>query len=541
MHSALWLLLYLSFQGRLRRMVSGLRSPRGIIFAVIGVLVLMLWIVPSLLTSDTLTADELAEIRRIGPLALLGICLLNVLFSSAEGGIAFTAAETSLLFPAPFSRRQFLAYKVVSNVGAALLSAAFVTIFVRRYSAMILSAFVAVTMILTFIQLLGILLALLASTVGAVAYNRQRRILLGVAAVIAGIVVWQTGADWLQRDWLQILDDVLSNPIAQIVLAPMQCFIDTLTAQTVWPDLLRGAGLSLLVNVLMILVIFSLDAQFLEASAAASEKLYMRLQRVRQGGTAAISVPSGKPRLAFPFLPRLGGIGPLVWRQLTTALRSLKSLILMLLFFGIFATPLLLQMDTHKTDALPAMLVALLTATTLIVPPLLPFDFRGDLDRMPFLKTLPLPAWRITIGELLTPVILLSAGQCAVLAVVQFAAGLDADIWGVVAVLIPINFLIFTVENFFFLLVPIRQVAAHPGDFQLIGRNIVVWLAKMTAIGLTVLPATIIGLVIYFVTHNQVLAIGSATVIVVLVVATGVPLVAWAFLRFDVARDTPPE
>jgi len=106
---------------------------------------------------------------------------------------------------------------------------------------------------------------------------------------------------------------------------------------------------------------------------------------------------------------------------------------------------------------------------------------------------------------------------------------------------VPINFLIFTVENFFFLLFPIRQIAAHPGDFQLIGRNIVVWLAKMTAIGLTVLPATIVGLSIYFVTWNEVLAIASATLVVAVVVAAGVPLVAWAFLRFDVARDTPPE
>lgn len=519
-----------------------MRSARGMVFAIIGVIVVLMWLIPSLLISDTLSLEELSRIRRIGPLALLAFCLMNVLFSSSEGGLTFGPAETSLLFPAPLTRRQLLAYKIIGNLGAALMSAAFITIFARRYSVMLIAAFVAVLLILTFMQLLGMLLALLANTLGAIAFNRRRRIFLGIVAILIIAALLQTGTSWLQRDWQQSIETILQNPIAAGLLAPMSWFINTLTAERIWPDLVQWGALAALVNLVLVGMIFALDAQFLESSVIASEKHYARLQRMRQGGNAALSVPAGKSRLAFPFLPRLGGVGPLVWRQLTTALRSLKTLLLIVIFFAIFSAPVFMQSETPLSAAAPALLISLLIGSTLIVPPLLPFDFRGDLDRIPFLKTLPLSNWRIVIGELLAPALILTAAQGMVLGIITWAAGLNREIWGLLALLLPVNFLIFSVENFFFLLFPMRNIAAHPGDFQLMGRNIVVWLAKMTAIGIALLPASIAGAAVFFLSgQNAAAAFSAAVLVVVMVCAAAVPLLAWAFQRFDVAHDTPPE
>ena len=46
---------------------------------------------------------------------------------------------------------------------------------------------------------------------------------------------------------------------------------------------------------------------------------------------------------------------------------------------------------------------------TLFLTTMLPFDFRGDIDRLALLKTLPLPPWRLAIGQLLAPVLLMTA------------------------------------------------------------------------------------------------------------------------------------
>ena len=43
---------------------------------------------------------------------------------------------------------------------------------------------------------------------------------------------------------------------------------------------------------------------------------------------------------------------------------------------------------------------------TTFLTTLAPFDFRGDVDQMALLKTLPAPAWRLALGQVLTPVLI---------------------------------------------------------------------------------------------------------------------------------------
>ena len=47
---------------------------------------------------------------------------------------------------------------------------------------------------------------------------------------------------------------------------------------------------------------------------------------------------------------------------------------------------------------------------------LAPFDFRGDVDQMALLKTLPTPPWRLALGEVLAPVLIFTLMQWAALA-----------------------------------------------------------------------------------------------------------------------------
>ena len=69
--------------------------------------------------------------------------------------------------------------------------------------------------------------------------------------------------------------------------------------------------------------------------------------------------------------------------------------------------------------------------TTVFLTAMLPFDFRGDVDRMAYLKTLPLPPWRLAVGQVVAPVLIVTLLQWLVLAVLYFSGLLhDADARG---------------------------------------------------------------------------------------------------------------
>src|SRR5205807_1771367 len=116
---------------------------------------------------------------------------------------------------------------------------------------------------------------------------------------------------------------------------------------------------------------------------------------------------------------------------------------------------------------------------------------------------------------------------------------------------VPFNFLLFAMENLFFLLFPTRLAAATPGDFQALGRNVLFLLAKMLVLTLVLFLAALAGVVAWLATGgtlvNGQLTGGSATAawlagwpVVALCGTALLPLIAYAFHAFDVGRDTPP-
>src|SRR5207237_5961019 len=135
---------------------------------------------------------------------------------------------------------------------------------------------------------------------------------------------------------------------------------------------------------------------YLEAAAASSSRIYARIQRLRGRSVDGDEGPGRKPRLSVPALPYWGGIGPIFWRQLTLALRGLGRLVLVLAVLGfVLAGPLVSSAVGQGEESLVAVLSGVVLWMTVFLTALVPFDFRGDVDRLALLKTLPLPAWRL--------------------------------------------------------------------------------------------------------------------------------------------------
>jgi len=183
---------------------------------------------------------------------------------------------------------------------------------------------------------------------------------------------------------------------------------------------------------------------------------------------------------------------------------------------------------------------------------MLPFDFRGDLDQLETLKTLPLPRWRIALGQILPPVLILSAFQILLLTALAVfeiihsppSRAMRAEILllllGCCLFAPPFNFLLLGLENVLFLLFPSRQMASSPGDFQAIGRAVLMVFAKILALSVVFGGMMIVGMVVYFLTgHNQLAACAATWPVLVVCAATMVPVAALAFGWVDLSRDKP--
>jgi hypothetical protein len=556
MNTALWLLLWLRFRSWLRRLARNTATLRGAVFLAAGLLFFGMVIGPNvvlhLLHADR-SGGPLAYVqhtRRVGPLLLFAYCALTVVFASAEHGISFTPAEVQFLFSGPFSRRQVLAYKIVGNGLACCLYAVFLTGFFFAYAARPLAAYPGLLLTLWFIQLFSMAVSLVISTIGARAFSRRRRLLVLLVLALAAWGAARVGGDAFAQGPGAVVARLEQNEVVQALLIPMGWFIETFTAERLWPDFAVGAARCLAVDAGLLLLVLLLDAQYLEASAAASERAYARLQRIRSGGAMAAAAGTGRPRVRLPAPPTWGGVGPLAWRQLTTAARSLRPVVIFLVFFGLMVGGSRLALgNVAEGKPMAGWLIgsAVLGMTIAMLTPLLTFDFRGDIDRMDLLKALPLPPWRLALGQLVAPTLVLSGVQLAVLGFVQALwGGAELLLLGVAVFALPFNFLSFGLENLIFLWFPARLAPAAPGDFQMMGRQTLMMLAKFAALGLVIVPAALAGTIAYVVASMLLQVNGvPAGLAVGWLVLTGlssgvVPLVAMAFRRFDVARDIPP-
>ena len=177
----------------------------------------------------------------------------------------------------------------------------------------------------------------------------------------------------------------------------------------------------------------------------------------------------------LPRVPRLGGMGAFAWRQIIGASQHK---------FGLLAAltpPALLAMLPLLQPLSPAGTILQVTGglvfySFLLLPAALKYDFRRDYDRLLAFKMLPVSPSITVLGQLATPVLLTSLFQMGVLAVTVIVR--PAPIGYVIAaiVLLPtLNVLIFSVENFIFLLSPYR---VNQEGIDVFLRTILVFTAK---------------------------------------------------------------
>ncbi len=332
-----------------------------------------------------------------------------------RAALSFTRADVQFLFPAPISRRQLIAYKLVRMQIGTLISSAIMTLFFRPGS---LTA--------GWIFFLGISLAtsILIVHLTAVSLSRASIIehgraglarqwlplflVMGSAAVLAGAVM----SAWPQLSTLRQpgaimteLQRITSSGLPAVVLWPFRAVVRVPLASSA-AEFLRALPAALLLYGLNFAWAVRSDAAFEEASAELAEKV----ARIRQGAQPIVGAVRKRPA---PF--RLSTSGPaeiaLLWKNLIMLGRyaTLKRAAVFLpaaIVLGMLASLNARKAGAADTIGLFCGLFALMTV--FMGPLMIRNDLRRDLERLAVLKTWPVRGAVLFRGEALAPAAVLT-------------------------------------------------------------------------------------------------------------------------------------
>lgn len=539
MHPALLLLLRLRTKATIRRMLRAMRTPRGVVFTVIGAMLFAVWLGPVFLSAlfrrDRGLDPEAA--LAYGPAVLAVICLLNAVARMGQGSLYFTPAEINFLFSAPVSRRQLLLYKMATVVAASAGLGVFFAIFFSGIAHWLITAMIGGFLAMLFVNLLSVAAAMVKENVTQPGSTFLRVIVLGVFATLALAFAVPLAMPSPDSSFGEAAQEVLTSPTVIAVLAPLRVFLLAITADSVAAFVLWALA-GLMLNLLMFAAIVRLDALNLEAALHSSHRFHERIERARRGGSAVVWNRAARWRIAP--LPRLGGAGPIIWRQLTSALRTSKGLFMVLAIGIAVIAAIAFFIDAEHYGAALAGSIGPSVFLTFFLVTMTRFDFRSDLDQLEWLKMLPISANALAAGQVLTPVLVLTAVQWTILMALAIGFGMVHIILLIAAFFVPLNVMLVGLENVLFLLYPVRQMTPSMGDLQAVGRNMVLFLVRLVVLAIWGGLGAGLGAAVMYLAGGSLAAFLITMWIVLAATSLAVvPATAMAFRRFDVSVHMP--
>jgi len=303
------------------------------------------------------------------------------------------------------------------------------------------------------------------------------------------------------------------------------------------------------------------NVAFEEASIDASRKLAEKITAMRAGNWQTSNKMVKRRRPPFELRPTGARVVALLWKNLISAGQAftLRTWI-MLAVLGTMLCVIVGQ-SASASGLVPALAMAagvLLVWSLFIGPQMLRQDLRQDLPLADVLKMYPLPGWQIVLGELLGPVIILTALQwLLVLIGVGFASRTDLALltgwhslgFGLgIAVLAPmLNLVTLQIPNAAVLLFPAWFQAGKDGPqgIEATGQRIVFMLGQLIVFILALIPAVLafgaVFVLVKFLVSSVSVAIPLASLAAALVIggeaALGLLLLGRIFDRLDVSSE----
>ena len=484
-------------------------------------------------------AGMMDRMRDFATFGIFSFTTWTVLFSTGESTVYFTASEVAILFPAPFQRRQLLSYKLLQSLSGILFVSLLMSFVFARSPGLWLAGFLGSILTLAFLQLLTMNVAFLRQVFEARSSVLVRR-LIGVTVLsLLLMAVSQTIMDTPGGDFGSLANAFRNSTSGAFLLAPFGVFTRMLFPQDI-SIFLTSFGTVLALDLCLLVSVYRLDGLSLESALAISEKMTARMKRAQSKGIWQVfgSATSQSAGRRLPLLPFWNGLGPIIWQRVTTNIRT--SLKLFVLLGG--ATHLAggLAFSIHrKSPAEPLAAVGAAIGVMNYVSVLISLSLQNEIERVGYLKSLPLSSRAIVLGELLGFVVLISSVQASLYlglcALLPSVAG-----WLIFAAVLafPFNFLLFGIDKLVFYVFPTRMSKGAPGDFQNGGKQMMfvffkmaVLFACLTLAGIAIIPGALMGSTLF--------AVIPAACVLLAECAGLIPLLGYAFHRFDPSVDTP--
>lgn len=581
--SALWYVQSRSLVNLVRVRLKRLRQPRYLIGAVIGVG--YLWMVffrrMFLVSAAPVEVEPDLEAQLFTQtLASAGLglyVLMQWLFSGDRAALTFTEAELAFLLPAPVSRSSLLHFRLLRAQSGILFSTLFFNLVAGRGSGFLGWCFHGFTfwlvLTLLFLHSLGASFAIQRLTERGLSGWGRRLSVLGVAGVLVGVVAaWILTAPAAQpvRDLEGLKEAAValaSSGPGPWILAPFRWVVAPWFARDL-PGFLRAAGPALAVLVLHYLWVRRAEVSFEEASIAASQKMAERVAAARSGNAASLRQHKAR-RDPFPLATT--GFPPvaLLWKNLVLAgpvfrRRNIGYAAGLVVLTGI------LSLVFGREESPVSMVffgVAVVSAfglgmSLMLGPQMARHDFRSDVGRLEVLKSMPLPAWQVVLGQVLAPVVILTSVQWVLMGV-GLAACLGSPelehLWkggamGAIAVAVAVVFpaldaLLLLLPNAVAILMPgwggagVGRAPGGGGGVEVIGQRLLFGLGLLLSLVVGLIPGSLMGALVWWLAQFVVgpiwaLPVAALPVALILLAefAGGVWLLAKAFSALDVAE-----
>ena len=572
---------------RLRR----LKQPKYFLGALAGIAYIYLMVYRQLSAGSTALAalpaglptglaptfNLTATLSVFGALVLLVIVLFTWALPKEKPGLPFTEAEVAFLFPAPISRRRLIHFRLLGAQIRILFSAVIFTLISRGWSFLGGGALTHVLGWWLILTTINLHLAGAALTInrhidnGANPTNRRWLILAGVALLllISTLSILNAApplpegdfgpgdiADWLAR--------CMDRGLLYWLLIPGKLVIAPFLAPN-YPEFFRTVGPAALILMGHYCWVARQETSFEEASIAYAEKRGARLARQRDG-TYRIGQDKAKARRE-PF--RLSGPGraelAFLWKNLLGTLPYFHARVwLGCAILTCIAVPWIVRGEHQVIGAnIIITFTAIFSAYTLLLgPQLARQDLRSDLPHADILKTYPLAGWQIILGEILTPIAILTGllwlnllAQVLALAPMAdkvpwltpgFRLTASLCIGAVVPVLCALQLLI---PNAAALLFPawFQATRQRSGGIDAMGQRLIFVFGQLLVILISLFPA-VLGAALVIFASQWLIGASAAVILGTLValsilgaeVACGLWWLGERFEKFDLATELRP-
>jgi hypothetical protein len=534
--------------------------------------------------AGTATAEIVATLMLLGIVVVMIAWVAGAwLFPSSKPALRFSPAEIDFLFPAPISRRTLVHYSLLSSRLTILFSALLLGVLWRGPVFSLGSAAMRAAGWWILISAAdfhrsgaNLTFARIAEAGGS---RVRARILAGGAVVLflaaVGLSLWcglrfPTDADLATGDALAHYGFGLLNAGAlHWLLLPFRMLAGPLL--TAEPHaFLRALGPALLLVALHYVWITRMEVSFAEGSISLAEKRAQALAQPGRGLSGPF-VPKARPG-PFRLAPRGRPEIAFLWKNMISLSSTLNWRLIMVGVFLVIQALVIgtqLSVKGHRGHVDVALLVVIVASVlgayvVLAGPQLVRRDLRGDLGNADILKTYPLQGWQVVLGELLTPVAILSAvlwtlllATASALCFVQgnpewpsrgqfVVAGLCAA-----CVVPPVCALELLVPNAAMLYFPAwHQAVQQPGrsgGIEMVGQRLIFGAGQVLAIALMLLPAAVAAFLIVFATQWLIgvpAALILATLAVLCIAAGEIWIGLWVlgarFEKLDITSELRP-